>query len=561
MTANSNDPANPYDITDYQTIRAQWYCKLPLRLWSLTSLWQNIESLEAKHAETLLELHQLTHTLAGSSGSFGFSELGRAARNMTNQLTHVIEQSADAGETEYHILDHQLKQIQQIFDQNYRHRMDSIDNSLASLDRPAKIVKEDALIYILEDNEELGQELQRQLLPYGFKSKLFHCIATFKDAIDSELPNLILVDIHLPDGNSLDALHQFQKEYSSFPPTIAISLDDDMSTQMKAAHAEITAFLSKPIDIQRLTDILDQLVLSHDNEPYRILLVDDEIENLFKTEQMLSNSGMMVECLSDPRKTFDAIRRFMPDLVLVDIYMHECNGVDLVRSIRYNPEFESTSLAYYSIEDDDEKQILAMEVGADDFLNKSLSPYLFSLAVAAKAARARRIRHLIVQDSLTHLLNHTHSHELLDSRLSKAIENSEPLAVVMVDLDNFKAINDDYGHQAGDGVLKNLAHLLKQRLRTTDSAGRYGGEKFILILPNTTELEATELIKKIKHNFSRLEHLGSDNDVFKVTLSAGIACYPNFNTSRCLIQAADRALYDAKKAGRNRVRLAEPDSE
>lgn len=188
MTANSNDPANPYDITDYQTIRAQWYCKLPLRLWSLTSLWQNIESLEAKHAETLLELHQLTHTLAGSSGSFGFSELGRAARNMTNQLTHVIEQSADAGETEYHILDHQLKQIQQIFDQNYRHRMDSIDNSLASLDRPAKIVKEDALIYILEDNEELGQELQRQLLPYGFKSKLFHCIATFKDAIDSELP-------------------------------------------------------------------------------------------------------------------------------------------------------------------------------------------------------------------------------------------------------------------------------------------------------------------------------------------------------------------------------------
>jgi diguanylate cyclase (GGDEF)-like protein len=129
-----------------------------------------------------------------------------------------------------------------------------------------------------------------------------------------------------------------------------------------------------------------------------------------------------------------------------------------------------------------------------------------------------------------------------------------PLAFAMIDLDHFKRVNDSHGHAAGDRVLRSLARLLGNRLRRTDIVGRYGGEEFGVILPDTDAATAGAVIDKVREAFAAVEH-GADGHRFTVTLSAGIAASPPIADAERLAAAADAALYRSKHAGRNRVSL------
>ena len=134
------------------------------------------------------------------------------------------------------------------------------------------------------------------------------------------------------------------------------------------------------------------------------------------------------------------------------------------------------------------------------------------------------------------------------------------LAVVMLDIDHFKSVNDTYGHPVGDQVIRGLAWLLKGRLRSSDLIGRYGGEEFILALPNITPEQALKVINLIREDFSSLPHAHATGALFS-TFSAGIASWPDFGSAQALTEAADFALLNAKRHGRNCVRHAHPSDE
>jgi diguanylate cyclase (GGDEF)-like protein len=129
------------------------------------------------------------------------------------------------------------------------------------------------------------------------------------------------------------------------------------------------------------------------------------------------------------------------------------------------------------------------------------------------------------------------------------------LTVVMIDIDRFKLINDTYGHPVGDQVIRGLAWLLKGRLRSTDMIGRYGGEEFLIALPDVSPGKAAMVIERIREDFASLPHSHSNGTLF-ASFSAGIASYPDFSTAVALTEAADNALLEAKRLGRNRVEKA-----
>lgn len=162
----------------------------------------------------------------------------------------------------------------------------------------------------------------------------------------------------------------------------------------------------------------------------------------------------------------------------------------------------------------------------------------------------------MARDSLTGLLNHGKLQEQLDFELTRTLRNRTPLSFAMIDLDHFKSVNDRFGHPVGDRVLKSVAHLLKERLRKTDITGRYGGEEFAVIMPDTPGVDAVMVLDEVRKVFSNLvQHAGATE--FNCTFSCGVAEYdPKGPPIQDVNKKADETLYMAKKLGRNRVELS-----
>jgi two-component system, cell cycle response regulator len=192
-------------------------------------------------------------------------------------------------------------------------------------------------------------------------------------------------------------------------------------------------------------------------------------------------------------------------------------------------------------------------------INKETEGFLSQVAnqshiVMENSRLFERVRNLSVRDSLTDLYNHRHSMELAENEFQRVGRYQESFSILMIDLDHFKQVNDEHGHQAGDGVLREIAQVLRDTLRTVDAVGRYGGEEFVAVLPHTGEDEARLTAERVRKRIA--EHVFRVGDrALQVTVSVGVASYPadDVDSASTLVKAADRALYRAKEAGRNRV--------
>jgi len=165
-----------------------------------------------------------------------------------------------------------------------------------------------------------------------------------------------------------------------------------------------------------------------------------------------------------------------------------------------------------------------------------------------------RIKNMAIRDGLTDLYNHRHSVELVGSEFQRVGRYAAAVSLLMIDVDHFKAVNDEHGHPAGDAVLRELSRLLKEHVRTVDSVGRYGGEEFVVLLPHTAADEAHQTADRLRRSIEAHAFRHGDG-VLRVTASVGVATYPGDGVASAedLIRAADNALYRAKQAGRNQV--------
>ncbi|MBF0248792.1 MAG: diguanylate cyclase, partial [Alphaproteobacteria bacterium] len=264
-------------------------------------------------------------------------------------------------------------------------------------------------------------------------------------------------------------------------------------------------------------------------------------------------TGMEVMALSDPMEVLKALDDFSPELILLDLYMPECSGREIATIIRQRQEFAGIPVVFLSGEDDKDKQLEAMKMGGDDFLTKPIRASHLISAVRIRAERFRQLRALMVRDGMTGLFNHTTTKQLLANELSRSHRSGAEMALVALDIDHFKNVNDTYGHAVGDRVIKGLSRLMRQRLRGTDILGRMGGEEFAAILPDTGMVEAAHLFDQLRQAFSDIVFHAASGETFSVTVSCGVAAYPRYATVTDLSDAADKALYAAKHGGRNMV--------
>jgi diguanylate cyclase (GGDEF)-like protein len=201
---------------------------------------------------------------------------------------------------------------------------------------------------------------------------------------------------------------------------------------------------------------------------------------------------------------------------------------------------------------------LEVDLGGEEAINRLLDQAREALVLLSLQAQqqAREFRHQSECDRLTGLYNRSYLDEVIPTQFLESTRTNQPLSVIFIDLDHFKSINDTYGHQSGDQVLISVAETLRSTLRSPDIVGRYGGEEFVCVLPNTPQGAAALVAERLRAAVASLRHsLGTGGPV-SVTISAGCATFSadkNFPDGRALIEAADRCLYAAKKGGRNRV--------
>jgi diguanylate cyclase (GGDEF)-like protein len=274
----------------------------------------------------------------------------------------------------------------------------------------------------------------------------------------------------------------------------------------------------------------------------------------------LEQAGYQVKLTVSPRHFNEEFSAYRPDLLILDIMLPDVNGHDLARFVRQDDQHATLPIIFLTGERDQQARIATVEAGGDDHLVKPVHPSLLIASVAARLERSRFLKMLLNRDGLTRLLTHSSFMEqaraLVDRKQHESLNGARhtPATMVILDIDHFKTINDSYGHQAGDRVLKSLSALLRRHVRRSDLIGRYGGEEFAILLDNVHENDSVRLMMRLLREFGQLEHQAPNGSVFRVTFSVGVArlnapemdLYGWFN-------AADGALYAAKKAGRNRV--------
>ena len=533
-------------------LSASFAQELPAKMSEIEALWSKLR-IEGD-MKTLQELHRFVHNLISNGEALGYPELGVEACELEQLLKSLIQKdiSLDTAQSDG-ILQHinELKKI--LVEQEFGLTKNTTP---AVLDKSALLAGTHASnsIFVVEEDTEAAQELALQLRYYGYEVEVFNRLDDrFRTAVQHKPDVIILMGVEFADDQmgGIHMMEDIQRELVRPARVIYISVHDEMSFRLGAVRAGSIAYFTKPINSTELIDRLDQITASQIQEPFRILIVNDNPTILAYYTAILEQAEMLVKTISEPMKLLEILSDFNPDLILMDLYMPGCSGIELTRVIRQMDNFLSIPIVYLATKNDFNTQSEAMSLRGDDFLIEPIDSTHLVAVVTSRVTRARSLRSLM-HCGLTGLLNHTAIKEELSREIARSSRLNSSLSFAVLDIDYFKKINNTYGHAAGDRVIKSLARLLKQRLRETDVIGRYGGEEFAVIMNDTDAMSAAKVIDEIRNVFSRLLHL-SYYEEFAVNFSAGIADLAHFPDAARLSEAADKALSQAKQRGRNRV--------
>lgn len=541
--------------------------KLPEYLDKVQTGYKRLsENPQDQTKDVLQDIFLQLHSVKGAAATFGLAHVSEISKLAEKEASDLIDLYKKEGNGENFLtaissfqknifdLAGVIKDVQA--DQEDNITESSFDLSTLETDETEYPV-EQKLIFICDDDPESVEHLRLQLKYLGYNVVPFLDTASLLEAAIKRHPAAIVMDITFPKGqrSGPEVVRHLRSKLDRLPPIVFISSRSDYQARYEAVQAGGDAYYVKPLKTLDLVHTLDELTITVKHEPNKVLIVDDEPEIAKFHSAILNEAKMLTYELYSPENILEVLDTFKPDLVLMDMHMPTYSGREVAKVIRQIPEYLSLPIIYLSSEMDVVKQAFALRAGAEGFLTKPISPVTLINEVNVRVQRMQDLRSLMVKDSLTGLFNHTFIQRFLDATFANAVRTKQPCCVVMIDVDNFKKVNDTYGHPMGDQVLIAISRLLRQSVREGDAVGRYGGEEFVMVLNNLTKETAFRVVDNIRSAFSQLKFEHSDK-VFHCTFSAGISMSSEYGNTLDLMEDADQALYRSKQNGRNQVRFA-----
>jgi len=496
----------------------------------LNQLKQQLEfaKLQMPHFESMRSTAQSIHQLANTIGNVMLQQL-------SEQLCDRVIQKASLFEIE----------------QSLQHLGTWLQAYKSKSSADAKMIHKHNIAIALRD-QKLAQKIEQQISPFNFHTQLCDSFESLLSLL--EKPNsvgLILLDADY----ALSSFRALSKKVGKLP-IIYISKHDDIATRLKCAASGGQGFLPTPIELSHLTEKIEQFSFSNRELPiYKVFIIDENPAFSNQLEQQLPSPLFLFHSCQKISNLNTEFAEFSPDVFLINCQVNQLFGIQVASMLRQHPDYFCIPIIF-AIQSDNFPMNAHFRKNGDDLLRDDMSAFEMTNVIIQRAQRHRQLHEQMTKDSLTGLLTHTHLLQQLEHEIARAKRSETPLAFAMFDIDHFKQVNDRYGHITGDKVIKSVALMLKQQLRKSDNIGRYGGEEFAMIFPQTRAKELEGKMNSIRERVAKLAHLSPHRETFHINVSCGIAeMNEQLNTVEKIVAAADKALYEAKAQGRNCVKL------
>ncbi|WP_341786974.1 PleD family two-component system response regulator [Rickettsia endosymbiont of Cantharis rufa] len=407
--------------------------------------------------------------------------------------------------------------------------------------------------------------------------------------LKKEKIDIILLDVMMPemDGFEVCKIIKTNSETTHIPVVMVTALSD-IDDRVKGLEAGADEFLTKPINdtalfvrlksLSRMKSLIDELKLRNSTNALlgvtniemhdtfvdkKILLINDDVVQAKNIKQMLLRITQNVKVISNSDE-LDIINEYAPDLVIISSTLENEDPLRISVILRGKAEISGVVIILQIDEDGMPLVVKGIELGINDYF---VYPIEESELLARIRTQLRRKQYqdnlrndleqsvnLAAKDGLTGLFNRRYFDIHLKQMIEKANRESIKLYLLMCDIDNFKHVNDTYGHQAGDKVLTIVSRILKNTLRVTDLIARFGGEEFTMLLTDIDISKAIETAERVRVKIEYMDFPIEDQiEHLKKTISIGVAEYKKEESMESFIERADKAMYEAKTTGKNKV--------
>jgi diguanylate cyclase (GGDEF)-like protein len=516
----------------------QYAAQLPDKLDRLEKLWVYFRSSGGDY-EALRKFHQLLHQMAGSAGTYGFSAVGDVVRELEIHLAGILEKHELPGEALCRKVSDGLSNARAAaahLRQGQPERRNKVDEPRSSDQMP--------VVCVLSDDLEDADELAVQIGYYGYHTEVYHP-GKLDEALLAGRPDVLIVALSAAFSERMIA-DTLGRITAKLIPVVCLLASGEIQGQLAAIRAGVSVCLTRPFELSGLIERLDLLTARKSQDPYRILVVGPDEASGRIYEACLSASQMEVKILKDPFQVLRAVADFVPDLILMDLDLPGgCNGFELAAVVRQQESCLAVPIVFLASETGDGRKLLALQLGGDDCLAKPVQESDLVAIVAGRIQRSRLLVHRMVRDGLTGLYNHCHVKEQLEIEIARAVRGQADMTFCLIDIVGLQAINERYGHATGDNVLKSLAGLLRQRLRKTDTLGRFAGGIFAAVLEGTGLANAKKVFEELSASFAKLRHAGGV-DEFSAQFCCGIASVSDCKNPVQMLAACHQALLKAK---------------
>ena len=503
-------------------------------------------------------LMAIAHRLGGSGKAYGFAELSLLASELEvacyecRALSHQERTSAIADP---------LKTLLAALQRDSVVSTENNDEYQPNLSLVPQPHFQDIInILLVDDDHDFSAQLSETLSLHGYRVHYLDDINQLEDAILQYNPLALIVDMDF-SGQRFAGANKvgIWRQKDGCPlPVIFISGFDSFELRLAAVRAAGNHFLKKPLDISKLISLLHAELNLAPIEPYRVMVVDDDKDLLGLYDSVLSNAGYSVSTADSAETAIALLEQKQPELLLIDVHMPNCSGIELGRIIRQHEEFATIPLLFMSSAADTDIQLACARLTNDEFVNKPIEPWRLLMIIKSRVTRGRLLRAktgsltasevTINQDPLTGLPKLTKMRIAIDEALT-ARDSSLLFAVLKIDIRHFHTVNNLYGYYYGDQVLQLLAWELSQTIHSDDMLCRESGDEFLVLTKGHVSQVALE---HYIHTLVRaVESTPSSETHHNVTLLADIGvalATPETTNADELLDHADEALFRAKKS-------------